>query len=127
MGMFYTTPPKSKRQKQSKRAIEMAAENQKLFEGLKRGTSKSISNAFPNLKVESNVAPTSNVITGSVFPKRDLLHDHKWKKDSTESKQTIEAINRKASSIAPAYSKGALQLPIESELDPITIAAGRRR
>jgi hypothetical protein len=37
------------------------------------------------------------------------MHIHKWKRGATESEVTVEEIRRKASRIAPAYNKGALQ------------------
>jgi hypothetical protein len=58
-------------------------------------------------------APTSDRIPGSA-PATNLMHDHKWKRGAQESEATLKEIRRKASRIAPAYNKGALQyLPDE--------------
>jgi hypothetical protein len=37
------------------------------------------------------------------------MHAHKWKKGVRENVDTVKEIRRKASKIAPAYNKGALQ------------------
>ena len=56
---------------------------------------------------------------GEVFgpaPADDFMHAHKWKRGVRERKATVAEIRRKASKIAPAYNKGALQyLPDERE------------
>jgi hypothetical protein len=54
------------------------------------------------------MAPTSDRIPGSASAK-DLLHEHKWKEGAEETEATVREIRRKASQIAPAYNKGALQ------------------
>jgi hypothetical protein len=42
------------------------------------------------------------------------MHAPKWKKGAGETEATVTEIRRKASKIAPAYNKGALQyLPDE--------------
>lgn len=57
--------------------------------------------------------PTSDRIPGSA-PAKDLLHAHKWKKGVEETEATQREMRRKATQIAPAYNKGALQyLPHE--------------
>jgi hypothetical protein len=59
------------------------------------------------------IAPTSDRIPGSA-PAGDFMHAHKWKRGAAETKATVKEIRRKASRIAPAYNKGALQyLPEE--------------
>jgi hypothetical protein len=40
---------------------------------------------------------------------KDLMHAHKWKRGAEETTFTVKEIRRKASLIAPAYNKGALQ------------------
>ena len=62
-----------------------------------------------SLAVESNAAPLSNTIPGGVAAKRDIRTDHKWKRDHEEKPETIEAIEKKAMRVAPAYNKGAVQ------------------
>jgi hypothetical protein len=53
-------------------------------------------------------APTSDRIPGSA-PADDFMHAHKWKRGAGETDATVKEIRRKASKIAPAYNKGALQ------------------
>jgi hypothetical protein len=44
------------------------------------------------------------------------MHAHKWKRGVGEKESTVKEIRRKASRIAPAYNKGALQyLPDECD------------
>jgi hypothetical protein len=44
------------------------------------------------------------------------MHAHKWKRHARETETTVKEIRRKASKIAPAYNKGALQyLPDEKD------------
>ena len=62
-----------------------------------------------SLAVESNAAPLSNTIPGGIAAKKDVLNDHKWKRDHEERPETIKAIEEKAKRVAPAYNKGATQ------------------
>ena len=49
-------------------------------------------------------------------PADDFMHAHKWKRGVREDVATVKEIRRKASKIAPAYNKGALQyLPDEKD------------
>ena len=57
---------------------------------------------------QAKPAPTSDRIPGSA-PTRDLLHAHKWKQGVKETEATTREMRRKATQIAPAYNKGALQ------------------
>ena len=60
-------------------------------------------------------APTSDRIPGPASDS-DFMHAHKWKRHARESAATVKEIRRKASKIAPAYNKGALQyLPDEKD------------
>jgi hypothetical protein len=52
------------------------------------------------------LAPTSDRIPG---PADDFMHAPKWKRGAGETEATVREIRRKASKIAPAYNKGALQ------------------
>ena len=54
------------------------------------------------------LSATSDRIPGSA-PSSNLLHDHKWKLGAKEAEATVTEIRRKATQIAPAYNKGALQ------------------
>ena len=53
-------------------------------------------------------APTSDRIPGSALA-NDLLHKHQWKQEAKETATTVREMRRKATQIAPAYNKGALQ------------------
>ena len=53
-------------------------------------------------------APTSDRIPGPA-PAGDCMYAHKWKRHAQETAATVKEIRRKASKIAPAYNKGALQ------------------
>jgi hypothetical protein len=64
---------------------------------------------------KSKPAPTSDRIPGPA-PAADFMHAHNWKKGVREDVATVKEIRRKASKIAPAYNKGALQyLPDEKD------------
>jgi hypothetical protein len=54
------------------------------------------------------LVPTSDRVPGPVSA-RDLLHAHRWKRGAEENAETVRAMRRKATQIAPAYNKGALQ------------------
>lgn len=54
------------------------------------------------------LAPTSDRIPGAA-PAGDFMHAPKWKRGAQETEATVREIRRKASKIAPAYNKGALQ------------------
>jgi serine/threonine-protein kinase RIO1 len=67
------------------------------------------------LQRKANPAPTSDRIPGPA-PADDFMHAHKWKRGFQEDAATVKEIRRKASKIAPAYNKGALQyLPDEKD------------
>ena len=60
---------------------------------------------FPDLSVDHNVAATSdNLYTTGGFKR--TIDDYKWRRGMTETKETIQEIERKKSQIAPAYNKG---------------------
>ena len=54
------------------------------------------------------LAPTSDRIPGPVAS-NDFMYAPKWRRGATEREATVREIRRKASKIAPAYNKGALQ------------------
>ena len=63
---------------------------------------------------ETKSAPTSE--DPGPAPADDFMHAHKWKRGVREDEATVKEIRRKASKIAPAYNKGALQyLPDEKD------------
>ena len=61
-------------------------------------------------------APTSDRIPGSAAAK-DLLHEHRWKQGAEETETTVREMRRKATQIAPAYNKGALQYLPNNDTD----------
>ena len=71
--------------------------------------------------------PTSDRIPGFAALK-DFMHAHKWKRGAGEKASTVKEIRRKASQIAPAYNKGALQyLPSAGLSDEIHSASTRSK
>jgi hypothetical protein len=54
------------------------------------------------------LAPTSDRIPGPAAA-GDFMHAPQWKRGAQETEATVREIRRKASKIAPAYNKGALQ------------------
>lgn len=65
---------------------------------------RGMSYSFPDLSVKV-VSPTSDNLYVAGGYKR-TIDDYKWRKGQTESKETIEAIERKKTRIAPIYNKG---------------------
>ena len=66
---------------------------------------------------DPKTAPTSDRIPGAASAK-DLLYEHKWKEGAKETEVTVREMRRKATQIAPAYNKRALQyLPKGSDND----------
>jgi hypothetical protein len=59
-------------------------------------------------KETPKTAPTSDRIPGPASAD-DFMYAHKWKRGAGETEATVKEIRRKASKIAPAYNKGALQ------------------
>jgi hypothetical protein len=109
----------AQRKKEARERAARALERTKRRLGL--GVSRPLSGASPSpLEVrpwvrKSKLAPTSDRIPGSA-PAKDLLHAHRWKKGAEETEATKQEMRRKATQIAPAYNKGALQyLPYEGK------------
>jgi hypothetical protein len=71
-----------------------------------RAPGKAVAEKWQN---DRKVAPLTDAIPGGIAAKRDKLNDHKWRRGSEESTQTIKEIQNKAARTAPAYSKGAYQ------------------
>jgi hypothetical protein len=66
------------------------------------------------------VPPRSDAIPGGPTGKRDLLLDHRWRRDAEEKPEIIAAIEEKARQVAPMWNKGAVQY-ITPGSDPKTI------
>lgn len=66
-----------------------------------------------------NTIPTSNKIV-SFAGKKDILHEHKWKKGAQEAPETVKEIQNKSMRVGPAYNKGAVQF-ITNVNDVVTL------
>ena len=106
-----------RKKKEAREKEARALERTKRSLGL--GPARPLRGAFPSPLAarpfvrKSKPAPTSDRIPGSA-PAKDLLYAHKWKKGTAETEVTKREMRRKATQIAPAYNKGALQyLPHE--------------
>jgi hypothetical protein len=111
--IYYTSNNMRKRKARTptQGMIEAQRKTNELLEkvGYFKGTKTSPKKFTYSLAVESNAAPMSNTIPGGIAAKRDVLNDHKWKRDRQESAATVKAIEEKAMRVAPAYNKGATQ------------------
>ena len=70
--------------------------------------------------------PTSDVIPGGAFAKRDILNDWQWQQGAAESEDVVRAMREKASRVQPLYNKGGLQVALPSD-DPATLGSRSRR
>jgi hypothetical protein len=61
---------------------------------------------MPDLTVKSNVAPLSNAIPSNGFKRS--VDDYKWRQGHNESKEAIEAAERKKTRVAPLWNKGSI-------------------
>jgi hypothetical protein len=117
--MKQKTEYQRKQEAKAKAALELAATRKRHGldgPGPLRGAIPSPLEATAHRRMPKLV-PTSDRVPGSV-PARDLLHAHRWKRGAEETSETIMAMRRKATQIAPAYNKGALQyLPGGKEKD----------
>jgi hypothetical protein len=111
--IYYTSNNMRKRKARTptQGMIEAQRKTNELLEkvGYFKGTKTSPKKFTYSLAVESKAAPMSNTIPGGIAAKRDVLNDHKWKRDRQESAATVKAIEEKAMRVAPAYNKGATQ------------------
>lgn len=107
------------RKREARRRAELELGKTKVRLGVRppQGLRGSIASPLVARTLERKVTlpQTSDRVPGSA-PAHNLIHDHKWKPGATESNATVNEIRRKASRIAPAYNKGALQyLPDDKE------------
>lgn len=111
--IYYTTNNMRKRKsrKPTQAMIESQRKTNELLErvGYFKGSKSKPQKFSYSLACESNAAPLSNTIPGGIAAKRDVLNDHKWKRDQQETPETVRAIEEKAKRVAPAYNKGATQ------------------
>jgi hypothetical protein len=101
--------------RKKREAKELAAKSlQQTKKRLGIGPARPLRGAKPNPLVartwerKPKTAPTSDQIPASA-PADDFMHAHKWKRGARENEATVNEIRRKATKIAPAYNKGALQ------------------
>ena len=104
MPAYFTTTKTSSKNKKNVNSYRNDPEYQKFLKkmGVKGFDGKRTSE-IPSYKVENSV-PLSNSIPGGSFGKKDL---HSMTKN--ESKEVADEIRRKATQVAPLYSKGATQ------------------
>jgi hypothetical protein len=112
---------KSEYRKKQEAKERTAKALQQIKKRLRIGPARSLRGVTPNPLVartwerKPKTAPTSDRIPGP-SPANDFMHAHKWKRGVLEDVATVKEIRRKASNIAPAYNKGALQyLPDEKD------------
>ncbi len=96
----------------------MAKQDEKFLErvGYNRIKRKKIpphKNAFPNLKVSDN--GLSNNLAAISF-KKDILHQHLWKKGMEEKKEVQEEIIAKSKRIGITFNKGGYQYITSEEM-----------
>lgn len=112
MAIIYTNQSSGrlrKRKKATKRLVQARSEHQAFLLSLgcfKTNLRPVVS--FPDLSVKQ-VSPTSdNLHTYGGFKRS--VDDYKWRRDMGETKQTIEAIERKKKQIIIPYNKGPTML-----------------
>jgi hypothetical protein len=108
--MRQKTEYRRKQEAKAKAALELEATKKRLGlgePGPLRGATPSPLEATPHRRTPKLV-PTSDRVPAPVSA-RDLLHAYRWKRGAEETSETIKAMRRKATQIAPAYNKGALQ------------------
>lgn len=59
---------------------------------------------FPDLSVKQVASTSDNLHAAGGFKRS--VDDYKWRRGASESKETIEAIEKKKTRIAPLYNKG---------------------
>jgi hypothetical protein len=105
---------KTEFQKRTEAKQQAARELHKIKARLGLGPPQALRGATPSplattpWKRKVTLPRTSDRIPGSP-PAKDLMHAHKWKCGAEETEATVKEIRRKATQIALAYNKGALQ------------------
>jgi hypothetical protein len=108
MAIIYTNQSSGRKRKRKKvpaRLAQAREEHQKFITSLgcfRPHTGPIMS--FPDLSVKVVSPMSNNLYVGGGF--KHSIDDYKWRRDQTESKETIEAIQRKKTKIAPLYNKG---------------------
>ena len=106
----------SGRKKPSKKTLRLREERRDFFAALLPPKGRVKINNMPDLSCESKAAPMSNNLHAKGGYKKSV-DDWKWKRDRTESLETITEIERKKKQIAPAFNKGPTMY-ISEGMDP---------
>ena len=133
---YFTTTRTSKRKSKTKTRSVLAAEAEtaKLlakvgFRGVaKPGKAPALGagdRRFESSRPDHSL-PTSDVIPGGAFAKRDILNDWRWQEGAAESEDVVRAMREKASRVQPLYNKGGLQVALPSD-DLATLGSRSRR
>jgi hypothetical protein len=110
-----------KRKSQSKRLVAAKLEHQKFLAsvGYHGKPKRKYHSNMPDLSVENtNVAPLSNAIPANGIKRS--VDDWRWKRDRSESTETIKEIERKKTRVAPAFNKGATMY-VSDGMDPASL------
>lgn len=118
--LIYTKQSSGRKRKSKSKKLAAAREEYKQFLASVGYTKRRRPVAeFPDLKVENrNVGELSNSIPGNGFKRS--VDDWKWKRDRSESADTVKEIERKKKQVAPLWNKGATMY-ISDETDPTTL------
>lgn len=110
MAIIYTNQSSGRKRKSASKKLAQARLEHAAFLSLYGVDARSIKvktvrpYTFPDLSVKQ-VAPTSDNLHAVGGFKRSI-DDYKWRRDMAETKETIQAIERKKTRIAPLYNKG---------------------
>ncbi len=133
---YFTTTRTSKRKPKAKTKAVLAAEAQTAqllakvgYRGVaKPGKAPALGagdQRFESSRPDHS-SPTSDVIPGGTFAKRDIMNDWRWQVGREEKPEVVQAMREKASRVQPLYNKGGYQVALPSD-DPATLGSRSRR